>query len=265
MSEHETGQVATSAAEIYEQFFVPALFIDWPEKLLAAAGVKAGDQVLDVACGTGVLAREAKRQAGADGQVTGVDINDGMLAVARSKSPAIHWREGKAENLPFDDNAFDRVLCQFGLMFFRDQKKAISEMLRVLRPGGGLAIAVWASLAETPGYAAVAVMLNDLFGPELAKSIEAPYALGDKEVLKALFADAGAAGVTLDTVAGKARFASVEAWIYTDIKGWTLADVINDEQYELLKQEAADRLSPFVLADGTVEFEAPAHIISLSV
>ncbi len=264
MNEHETGQVAVSAAEIYEQFFVPALFVDWPARVLSAADVQVGQRVLDVACGTGVLAREARRVVGTDGAVVGVDINDGMLAVARATSADVVWENASAESLPFEDASFDRVVSQFGLMFFAGKVKAISEMLRVARPGGKIGIAVWASLAATPGYAAVAAMLDDLFGPDVAKSIEAPYSLGDTGPLKSLFAEAGAGDVAVQTVRGRARFSSVDAWIYTDIKGWTLADVINDEEYERLKQIAPERLASFVLPDGSVEFDAPAHIVTAS-
>lgn len=262
MKEHQKGQVAASAAEIYEQFFVPSLFIDWPEQVLAASDIQPGHRVLDVACGTGILARAAKELVG-DQNVVGLDINEGMLNVARSKAPEISWRLGAAESLPFEANTYDRVVSQFGLMFFDDPARAIAEMLRVVRPEGKVGIAVWASLDETPGYKVVTKMLHELFGAEVAKSLEAPYSMGDIDGLRMLFSRAGASYIELKTLPGKARFDSVESWIYTDIKGWTLADIINDEEYELLMQEAPKRLSRFVQADGSVEFDAPAHIITV--
>ena len=264
MSEHDRGQVALSAAEIYDEFFVPALFADWPAKVLDAAKAGPGDRILDVACGTGVLALAAKELAGTDGQVVGLDVNDGMLAVARSKSAGIAWESGPAESLPYAVDSFDRVVSQFGLMFFQDRSRAIAEMLRVVRPGGNITVAVWASLGDTPGYAAVAAMLSELFGAEIAKSIEAPYSLGDIDTLKRLFADAGAKNAVVHTVDGKARFASLDAWVYTDIKGWTLADVIDDDSFEDLRQQAPKWLSRFVQADGSVEFPAPAHIVTIA-
>jgi len=260
MNEHDRGQVAASAAEIYEQFFVPALFAEWPARVLKAAGVQVGDKVLDVACGTGVLARKAAAAVGA-GSVVGVDVNKGMLAVAEQKAPGITWKVGPAELLPFEDESFDRVVSQFGLMFFEDQVQAIREMGRVVRPNGTVAVAVWDSLAATPGYAVVAEVLDELFGPDAAKSIHAPYSLGDTAVLATLFARAGMDDVTIHTVMGQARFASVEDWIYTDIKGWTLADMIDDEGYERLRQYAPEKLGRFVQADGSVAFDAPGHIV----
>lgn len=262
MNEHDRGQVAASAAEIYETFFVPALFGDWPPRVLDATGVQAGDAVLDVACGTGVLAREASRIVGPGGSVVGIDVNEGMLDVARQKAPAVDWRLGPAESLPFPDAAFDRVVSQFGLMFFDDPTRAIAEMDRVLRPGGAIAVAVWDTLEATPGYAVMAGILEELFGPEAARSLQAPYSLGDTQKLASLFSAAGLDGIAVQTVAGKARFASLDDWIYTDIKGWTLAGVIDEEGYERLRRYAPQKLGRFVLSDGSVEFDAPAHIVT---
>ena len=160
MAASDRGQVSRSAAEVYEEFFVPALFRQWVQPVADAADIRAGDRVLDVACGTGILARHAATRVGAAGSVCGVDINEGMLAVARREAPEIEWRKGAAEALPFADDGFDAVVSQFGLMFFADQAKAIREMRRVLRPGGRLAVAVWDSLANTPGYAAMTALLQ---------------------------------------------------------------------------------------------------------
>jgi len=264
MDEHGQGQVVATAAEVYEQFFIPALFGAWPRQLLELARVEEGQSVLDVACGTGIVAREATALVGPEGSVVGLDINDGMLSVARSKSSTVVWREGAAESLPFDQNEFDHVVSQFGLMFFQDRGKAVSEMVRVMKPGGTGCVAVWAGLSDTPGYLAVARMLNDLFGPEVARSIEAPYCLGDVQTLEALFGNAGAKEVAVHTRPGKARFESIEAWLYTDIKGWTLADVIDDEGYERLQRAAPDYLGKFTVDGGRVEFDAPAHLVTFA-
>lgn len=264
MNEHKKGQVAASTAEIYEQFFVPALFGEWPGHVLKAAQVHRGNAVLDVACGTGVLAREAAKMVGPNGSVTGIDVNEGMLAVAEQKAPGVSWKVGPAESLPFEAATFDRVASQFGLMFFESPTKAIAEMGRVLRPGGTIAVAVWDSLEATPGYAVVAEVLDELFGTEAADSIRAPYSLGDTEELTSLFLEAGMENVSIQTITGKARFTSVESWIYTDIKGWTLADTIDDEGYERLRRYAPTKLSRFVLPDGSVEFDAPAHIVTVT-
>jgi len=258
------GQVKASAAEIYDEFFVPALFAQWPERVLDAAAVNPGQRVLDVACGTGVLARAAARRIGVAGKVTGLDVNEGMLAVARRHEAGIDWRQGRAEALPFEPGRFDAALSQFGLMFFDDPRQALREMMRVVRRGGRLAVAVWDSLEHTPGYAAMTDLLKRLFGGEIADALRAPYCLGDKKGLAALCAEAGLENVAIETVAGTARFPSIASWVRTDIKGWTLAERIDDAQFARLAAEAEKSLRRFVAADGGAEFAHPAHIISAS-
>jgi len=259
MDEGLKGQVTRSAAEIYEEFFVPALFQQWAPIVADAAGIKAGQRVLDVACGTGVLAREA---ASRGAPVTGLDRNEGMLAMARRIAPAVEWKTGRAEQLPFPDAGFDAVVSQFGLMFFDDRAQALREMRRVLKPGGRLAVAVWDRLENSPGYAAMAALLERLFGPRIAGELHAPFALGDADALRALFAEAGLGKAKVATHAGTARFPSIESWVRTDVKGWTLADLIDDDQYALLQREAAVALRRYAKVDGIVMFDAPALIVS---
>ena len=146
------GQVSGHAAEVYETFFVPALFAPWAPRVADAALLAPGQKVLDVACGTGVLAREAALRVAPDGTVTGLDRNEGMLAVARRAAPGLDWRSGVAEALPFPDRAFDAVVSQFGLMFFDDRAAALREMWRVLRPGGRLVLVDSLQRGDHPPY-----------------------------------------------------------------------------------------------------------------
>jgi ubiquinone/menaquinone biosynthesis C-methylase UbiE len=254
------GQVTRSAAEIYEKFFVPALFQQWAPLVAGATGLTLGQQVLDVACGTGVLACEAAKCVGQGGAVVGLDRNEGMLAVAQRNAPAVAWKSGRAEALPFPDSNFDAVVSQFGLMFFDDRHQALREMWRVLKPGGRLAVAVWSGLETSPGYASMAALLHRLFGPRIASELHAPFALGDLEILRSLFIRAGIATVDIHTHVGTAHFPSIESWLRTDVKGWTLADLIDDDQYALLSREATTALRSYVKANGEVMFDAPAHI-----
>lgn len=262
MNESERGQVPANAAQVYEEFFLPALFQEWPDRVIAAARLQPGQRVLDVACGTGVLTVAAADRVGSKGSVVGLDINPGMLAVARRKSAHIDWRHAPAEQMPFPDQSFDAVISQFGLMFFEDRGKAVSEMARVLKPNGRLAVAVWDSLENTPGYAAMTNLLQRLFDDEVANALRAPYVLGDPQAFRSLFIDAGFADVTLITIAGTARFPSLKSWMYTDIKGWTLANDLNDVQFDRLQREAELALVDFVREDGSVRFAAPAHILA---
>jgi len=264
MSDTRSGQVVANAAEVYDQFFVPALFAEWAPRLCDAAVIGEGQTVLDVGCGTGVAARTAAARVGSSGAVTGIDVNEGMLAVARRHDPSITWRQGAAEALPFESESFDAVLSQFALMFFVDPDAAIAEMRRVASRGGQIAVAVWCSLEETPGYTAMAELLHRLFGQAAADALRVPYAMGDTEQLAERFRNAGLDPAPT-TMMGTARFPSIESWVHTDIRGWTLADVIDDEQYQHLLEVALVELQPFASTDGTVTFAHPAQIVTATV
>lgn len=264
MSDTKTGQVASSAAAVYEEFFVPALFAEWAPRVCDAAIVGEGDQVLDVACGTGVLARTARARVGPGGGITGVDLNDGMLAVAARQDPAVSWQRAPAEDLPFESESFDVAVSQFGLMFFTDQAEAMSEMHRVVRAGGRITVAVWADLRRAPGYEAMAQLLDRLFGAEAADALRVPYSLGDVDVLRSIFAAAGLDG-SIETLSGRACFPSIEAWVHTDVRGWTLAEMISDDEYDELLGAARRELAQFIADDGSVTFEHPAHLVTATV
>jgi ubiquinone/menaquinone biosynthesis C-methylase UbiE len=199
-------------AEVYEEFFVPGMFAPCAGLLLAAAPPAAGHRVLDVACGTGVVARAAALLVGPEGAVTGVDVRPGMLAAAAStpapEEPPIAWVEGDATALPFAGGSFDLVLCQQGLQFFPDRPAAAAELRRVLVPGGRAGIAVWQGFDRNDFFAAMA----EVEARHLAQvgvdygELAAPFALGDPEQLRVLLADAGFAEVRVEPRALTARF-----------------------------------------------------------
>lgn len=261
----EQGQVVATAAEVYDRFFVPALFAQATGWVLDAAHVRRGQRVVDVACGTGVLARAARERVGPDGGVVAVDRNAGMLAVARERSPDLDLREALAESLPLQDGDVDAAVSQFGLMFFDDRERSLAEMVRVTRPGGRVAVAVWATLDETPGYAAMAAIVRRLFGAEAAASLEVPYVLGSPDELRRLAATADLRDVEVARHVGTARFTSLDDWVHTDVRGWTLADRIDDAGYEELRRTATAELGRFVAPDGSVSFATPALVVSGSV
>jgi SAM-dependent methyltransferase len=254
--------VTGSAAEVYEEFFIPALFREWATRIADAAEIQPGWRVLDVACGTGIVARTAVERAGTTGSVVGLDINAGMLEVAKRKAPAIEWRQGAAESLPFDTHSFDATVCQFGLMFFEDRRAALQEMMRVLKPGGHLAVAVWDSIENSPGYAELIALLQRLFGDKVADTLRPPFVLGDPQLLQSLFTTAGIPNARITRHEGTARFPSIRSWMYADVKGWTMAEMIDDTQFEQLCREAEQLLQRYVAADGAVAFRKNAYIIT---
>ena len=263
MSE-SASQAQIDVATAYERLFVPALFQAWAPRVVAAAQIRPGHRVLDVACGTGVLAREAASHVGSTGSVAGVDPNPGMLAVAARLAPSIEWREGTAESLPYPERSFDAVVSQFGLMYFSDRRHALREILRVLAPGGRLAVAVWDRLDNTPAYAAEAALIERVAGRQAADSLRAPFVLGDREDLAALFTSAGVASVTVTTHDGIARFPSIRSMVDADLRGWlpVTGVTLPEEQIRRILEEAEHVLQPYVTPERTVTFDSPAHIVT---
>ena len=253
-----------AAATAYEHLHVPALFRQWAPRVVEAAQIRPGHRVLDVACGTGVLTREVASRLGDDGTVTGLDASRGMLTVAERLAPTITWRAVVAEALPFDDESFDVVVSQFGLMFFGDPSKALQDMLRVLAPTGSLAVAVWESLENSQAYPDEVALLERLAGPRAADALRAPFVLGDRKVLTTLFEGAGVDSLEITTHHGTARFPSIRSMVEADLRGWlpVMGVVLTEEQIQHILEEAEHVLGHFVTPDGTVRFDAPAHIIA---
>jgi SAM-dependent methyltransferase len=253
-----------AGAEAYQALHVPALFAAWAPHVLDAAGVGPGDRVLDVACGTGVLARAAAERVGDGGSVAGLDAGAGMLAVASRLAPEIDWRHGMAGDLPFDDATFDAVVSQFGLMFFPDRFAALREMLRVTRPGGRIGVAVWDALDRSEAYPEEVALLERLVGPAAADALRAPFVLGDRDHLADLFRQAGAPEPHVHTIHGRARFPSVRSMVEADLRGWlpVMGVHLDEERIETILAAAEDALADYVTEDGTVEFDAPGHIVT---
>ena len=256
-------QAQVAAAKAYEEFFVPALFGEWATRVAAVAQIQTGDHVLDVACGTGVLAREAMSRVGPSGFVAGLDASPGMLAVAAPLAPRIEWRQGTAEVLPYPDQRFDAVVSQFGLMFFADRRQALYEMHRVLKRGGHLAVAVWASLDRAPAYAAEVALVERLAGTRAADALRAPFVLGDPKELAHLVASASVMEATITTQPGVARFPSIRFMVEADLRGWLplMGIVLTEDQIHRILQEAEHVLAAHVIAAGTMSFELAAHMV----
>ncbi len=252
-----------AGARAYEALFVPSLI--GPYAPIVATGIRAGDRVLDVACGTGVVTREALRRVGPGGRVAGLDANAGMIAVARERGRDIAWHEGRAESLPFPDASFDAVVSQFGLMFFADRAGALAEMRRVLRPGGPLAVAVWSSIDAIPAFAAELALFERLAGPAAVDALRAPFVLGDAVALAGLFDAAGLASAAVVTHTTTARFPSIGTLVEADLRGWLpiMGVHLADDVIARTLDAADAALAPYVSRepDGAVAFPTSAHVV----
>jgi len=256
-------QSTESPGEIYERHMVPAIFATWVPSLLDFAALRPGERVLDLACGTGVVAREAVWRVGTSGRVVRLDINAGMLARARATSEAVEWCEGSAMDLQFAVGAFDVVVCQQGLQFFPDESKALREAQRVLVPGGRIAAAVWCGIESSPGHHALALGLERHVGPEAAKLLYAVFRLGNSQALQTSLERAGFQDVRLRRERKVARFPSPDLFARWMVAGSVLGRTsiqVRDDSLTAMIREVDETLQPYVAPDG-LTFPMEAHLV----
>lgn len=213
-------EAPVSPAHAYQTYFARAVFEPLAERVVGRHTPAAGDAVLDVACGTGILTRRLASAVGPEGQVVGVDVNPQMLEAAREftdRSAPIAYLQGDGTALDLPDDAFDAVYCQQGLQFFPDRAAGVGEMRRVLRTGGSAVIATWRGLEEQPLYAALAeAEKRNLAAAEVPvdqSDLDAPFSLGDPDELRALLIGAGFDNVTVESATITARFADADHFV----------------------------------------------------
>jgi ubiquinone/menaquinone biosynthesis C-methylase UbiE len=255
-----------SFPEAYERWLVGPLFRPWAELLVARLELAPGDSVLDVACGTGIVARVAKERLGEHARVVGVDLSPPMLAVARAVAPGIDWREGNAAALPvLDPERFDVVVCHQGLQFFPDKPVAAREMRRVLVPGGRLAVATWRPLEGMP-------LLRDLHRVaerHVGTIVDQRHSYGDPAVLGALLVDAGFRDVRVEAISQGIRFSDGSTFVRLNtmaLVGMSAASKeLGDEERghiaAIIESDSAAVLSPYTDREGLL-FELSANVAS---
>jgi ubiquinone/menaquinone biosynthesis C-methylase UbiE len=246
----ESFQIPIEAAELYESAFVPGFFAQWAPILCETAGVEPGHHVLDVACGTGIVARTAADIVGPTGAVIGLDLNEAMLAVAVRVRPEVEWRHGDAGSLPFGDGSFDAVLCQMALMFFADRPTAIGEMARVAVAGGSVAVVVPSALQFQSTFKPFLELAANIAGPEAMSLLSTYFVCGDLDELTAMMASAGLEVTASRRVVGDYTAPSVDAAVRTEVESTPLIERISEVQYRRLREEAAEVLAPFIRPDG---------------
>jgi ubiquinone/menaquinone biosynthesis C-methylase UbiE len=258
----ETFRVSAAVAELYESRFVPALFAEWVPRLTDLAGVAPGQAVLDVACGTGIVARTVAAGQRGRGRVVGVDLNEAMLDVARRLRPEIEWRQGDAAQLPFPDGSFDVALCQMAFMFFPDRLRVLREMARVVRAGGTVAFSVPSRLDAQPAYAPFVAVAARHAGPEAVGLLGAYFASGDLDELRSLVAAAGLDRAATRTHMGTVRCPSVDAFVATEVESTPLRERLSDEVYARIREEARELLGRFTTPGGAAEIPLEGHVIA---
>lgn len=251
MSEQSGYQVSGDAAQMYERY-ATRFMGQWVSDLVGLADLQVGERVLDLACGTGVVARYAANLVGSTGQVTGLDFNAGMLAVARTMSPAIRWFEGSAVAMKFPDASFDVIVCQQGLQFFPDKLVALREMRRVLVRGGRALLSVWKS--SSPYNIAVGEALEQYVGVETAIKYRASRtAAPDAGALHRMMVDSEFRRVEVRPRTLIVHFPSIETFVLGHLSSSPVAGVIgamSEERAAAFGRQVKLALQPYADGDG---------------
>jgi SAM-dependent methyltransferase len=253
-----------TGAENYQRYFVPAIATPVSVDLLETAALQAGERVLDVACGTGLIARLAAEQVGPTGSVTAIDIAPDMIDVARATpSPGgapIDWHVGDATALALPDDSYDVVLCQMGLIFMEDRPAALAEMRRVLAAGGRLVVNTPGTIQ--PPFELMEQAIVDHISPELGGFVRAVFSMDHPDAVAALLRTAGLhdvdANVSIATFHLDAPAAFLWQYINLTPMGPFVAQAPEAAQ-AAMERQVVDSWAPFVV-DGATLVDQPMVI-----
>ena len=241
-----------NAAEQYERDFVPVIGEPFAIDLIEEAGLRAGERVLDVACGTGIVSRLAAARVGARGRVAGVDMNPAMLAVARRVATgpaAMRWFETTAEAMPLPDASFDVAFCQLGLQFIPDKRAAASEIRRVLVPGGRACVSV---PTPTRFFDAFEQALQRRI-PAAAPFVRMVFSMHDAQELERLLTSAGFTDVNVRAYTKAIHLPPPAEFLQEYIGCTPLADMVGGADADTraaLEREVVDAWQPWVRDGG---------------
>jgi len=249
MNEKSGWQLCGDGPEAYEKYIVPAFSGAWAQDIVNRAALRNGDRILDVGCGTGIVARYAFKSLGESGHITGVDVNKIVLEKAREicrpNVTPIEWKQGNVTALPFSDTKFDVVLCQQGLQYFADRLSALNEIYRVLVTEGRVVFSVWRSIEYFPFYSALHGALEQYVSAEAASMLASAFTLGDSMQLKALFESAGFKNIDICLIIKQMRCSPLEDFL---IGGFVASPFAND----ILALEKSKREKMFQMIQNSI-------------
>lgn len=251
--------------ENYERYFVPSIARPIAVDLVGEAALRPGERVLDVACGTGIVARLAAERVGENGAVAGVDVNPGMLAVARATAAAagtrIRWYETSAESIPLPDEAFDIVFCQVSLQFIEDKVAALREMRRVLVPGGRALVNV---PQPTPLFDVLDDALSRHAGEAAGRFVRAVFSLNEVDRVERLFRDAGFRDVAARTETKTLRLPPAKEFVWQYVHSTPLSGLVaelDDERGRAIERDVVEGWRPWS-DDNGMTYEQGVIVVS---
>ncbi|HRQ64542.1 MAG TPA: methyltransferase domain-containing protein [Xanthomonadaceae bacterium] len=263
-------QLALDAAARYEEVLVPSILGPAALALVDRAGLREGESVLDVGCGTGAATRFAAERTGPSGRVVGVDVNEGMIDVARSMppvaGPTIEWVAKSAYELPFAAEQFDVVLCAQTLQFLQDRPRALAEMRRVLKPGGRVAVSLWSDIRESPYFHALVQAVSRHIGAETAAGLEAAFSLSDGNASGAMISAAGFEAVNVSVAQLELRLPAPAMFVPRHVSATPMSagfDAASATARQLVIDDTARELAQYATSCGmTVPFRTQLVLAS---
>jgi SAM-dependent methyltransferase len=224
-----------SIPEFYDRFLGPALFEPYALDLVGRLPNDESLRVLELACGTGIVTRHIREALHSSATLVATDLNEPMVVYASNAvpNPGISWQQADAQALPFEDESFDVVVCQFGFMFLPDKPQGFREALRVLAPGGVLLASIWHSLEANPSAAVIDATVARLFPANPPRFFQTPYGYGDQERIAGDMAAAGWTDVRLETVQVESLSGSAEEFASGFAYGSPLTHELVERQADL--------------------------------
>ena len=266
MTERSGFQVSGSAAEQYQRFIVPHYTGPWADALVDAARVNSGQRVIDVACGTGVVARAAAQLVGDAGEVVGLDVNAGMLEVARGvpteEAATLRWHEADVGDTGLDSEYFDVVVSQQGLQYFPDRPRAFAELRRVLKPGGHLMLSVWKE--HSAFTRALADAAGQYISPQAGSQLESQRtAPPTDEILEQLVA-AGFRDASIEEQQREVRLPAPNVYVPQHISAMPIAAgfaELDDDGRQIMVDDVAMRLTKNLIGEQII-FDDAVYLVS---
>ena len=265
----DTFQLTGNAAAIYEEQKVPAIFKPLALATLNVLFVKDDDHVIDVACGTGIVGRQIVRKLGPTGRVVGVDLNEGMIEIARKltkeDAPKCEWHAADVTSMPFDANSFTLAVCQQGLQFFPDEERALREIHRVLQTDGRIAVTVWAGASDF--FKSLADALSRHVGEDVAQKSLAPFQYNGMATLADRLSDIGYKQIDVTTLSVDRKLHDPTGEIPKEILGNSVGSAVSEKGQAVMQQIVTDVIQDLSASidGGTLIAPQQANLITATV
>ncbi len=259
MNKKSGWQLSDDGPEVYERYIVPAFSGAWAKDIVKRSELKKSDRILDLACGTGIVARTVSEFLGASKQITGVDVNEIVLKkaieIASNKSLSIEYIKTNVNKLPFPDESFDLVLCQQGLQYFPDKLLSLKEVNRILSKKGRVVFSVWSTIDHSPFYKTLYRALEEYIGIDAASILSSAYILEDPENIREMFENTGFKDINIRLVIKQMRYKSLDEFLYGGLAASPFAkDILaldeskRNEMFLMIKESISDYIDDYGLA-----------------